>query len=133
MLGEENPLTHELGALIDRIRRRDEAVSESAGLARFSPFAVQSGTSRSRKALPESTARPASGRQSPSAPPAEHAAGGAVDATGVRPDGPAVAMRLPPSDDGRRDRDDPASIGEGAFRVLPRVVLGRDEVDVPVE
>ena len=41
LLGGEYPLTHELGALIDRIRRRDEAVSEFADLARFSPFAVQ--------------------------------------------------------------------------------------------
>ena len=41
LLGEEYPLTHEIGVLVDRIRRHDEAVSECADLARFSPFAVQ--------------------------------------------------------------------------------------------
>ena len=41
LLGEEYPLTHDIGVLIDCIRRQDEAVSEFGDLARFGPFAVQ--------------------------------------------------------------------------------------------
>ena len=41
MLGEEYPLTHKLGKLIEAIRRRDAAVSQYAELAAFSPSAVK--------------------------------------------------------------------------------------------
>lgn len=40
MLGEEYPLTHHLGKLIDVIRARDAAVSQHAALKAFSAFAV---------------------------------------------------------------------------------------------
>lgn len=40
MLGEEYPLTHDLGKLIAAIRRRDAAVSQHAALKAFSAFAV---------------------------------------------------------------------------------------------
>lgn len=40
MLGEEYPLTHDLGKLIDVIRARDAAVSQHAALEAFSAFAV---------------------------------------------------------------------------------------------
>ena len=40
MLGEEYPLTHDLGKLIDVIRARDAAVSQHAALKAFSAFAV---------------------------------------------------------------------------------------------
>ena len=41
LLGEEYPLTHDLGELIDRIRQQDATVAEHADLTRFSPFAVK--------------------------------------------------------------------------------------------
>ena len=41
LLGGEYPLTHDLGRLLDRIGRQDDAVSAFADLARFTPFAVQ--------------------------------------------------------------------------------------------
>ena len=41
MLGEEYPLTHDLGELIDAIRRRDATVSQHIDPASFSPFAVK--------------------------------------------------------------------------------------------
>ena len=40
MLGEEYPLTHDLGKLIEAIRQRDAAVSQHADLKAFSAFAV---------------------------------------------------------------------------------------------
>ena len=40
MLGEEYPLTHDLGKLIDVIRTRDAAVSQHTDLVPFSAFAV---------------------------------------------------------------------------------------------
>ena len=40
MLGEEYPLTHDLGKLIDVVRARDAAVSQHAALKAFSAFAV---------------------------------------------------------------------------------------------
>ena len=40
LLGQEYPLTHDLGKLIDMLERQDAAVSEHADLARFSTFAV---------------------------------------------------------------------------------------------
>ena len=41
MLGEEYPLTHDLGELIDAIRRRDATVSQHDHLAAFNSFAVK--------------------------------------------------------------------------------------------
>lgn len=41
LLGEEYPLTHDLGRLLDRIGRREGTVPPFADLARFTPFAVQ--------------------------------------------------------------------------------------------
>ena len=41
MLGEEYPLTHDLGELIDAVRRRDATVSQHDHLATFNSFAVQ--------------------------------------------------------------------------------------------
>ena len=40
MLGEKYPLTHDLGKLIEAIRRHDAAVSQHAALKAFSAFAV---------------------------------------------------------------------------------------------
>ena len=40
MLGEEYPLTHDLGELFKAIRQRDAAVSQHAALKAFSAFAV---------------------------------------------------------------------------------------------
>ena len=40
MLGEEYPLTHDLGKLVEAIRRHDAAVSQHAALKSFSAFAV---------------------------------------------------------------------------------------------
>ena len=40
LLGQEYPLTHELDALVGRIRPHDDRVADFADLARFSPFAV---------------------------------------------------------------------------------------------
>ena len=40
LLGQEYPLSHDLGELIDRLRRQDTAASEHRHLARFIPFAV---------------------------------------------------------------------------------------------
>ena len=62
LLGEEYPLTHDVGELIARIRERDGAVSAFAGLAGFTPFAVRFRYER----LPETAApidRPAAVRQ----------------------------------------------------------------------
>ena len=62
LLGEEYPLTHDVGELIARIRERDGAVSAFAGLAGFTPFAVRFRYER----LPETVApidRPAAVRQ----------------------------------------------------------------------
>lgn len=41
LLGGEYPLTHDLGRLLDRIGRLEEAVPPFTDLARFTPFAVQ--------------------------------------------------------------------------------------------
>ena len=41
MLGEEYPLTHDLGTLIDAIRRRDTSVSQHDDLAKLTSFAVK--------------------------------------------------------------------------------------------
>ena len=41
LLGEEYPLTHDLGRLLDRIGRREGSVPPFTDLARFTPFAVQ--------------------------------------------------------------------------------------------
>lgn len=41
LLGEEYPLTHDLGRLLDRIGRREGTVPPFADLVRFTPFAVQ--------------------------------------------------------------------------------------------
>ena len=41
MLGEEYPLTHDLGELINAIRRRDATVSEPRHLTAFNSFAVK--------------------------------------------------------------------------------------------
>ena len=41
LLGEEYPLTHDLGKLIDAIRRRDATVSEHDDLAKLTSFAVK--------------------------------------------------------------------------------------------
>ena len=41
MLGEEYPLTHDLGELIDAIRRRDATVSQHDDLARLTSFTVE--------------------------------------------------------------------------------------------
>ena len=41
MLGEEYPLTHDLGKLIDAIRRRDATVSQHDDLVRLTAFAVK--------------------------------------------------------------------------------------------
>ena len=62
LLGEEYPLTHDVGELIARIRERDGAVSAFADLAGFTPFAVRFRYER----LPETAApinRPAAVRQ----------------------------------------------------------------------
>ena len=87
MLGEEYPLTHDLGKLIEAIRQRDATVTQHAALKAFSAFAVNC----RYVPLPEGWAHRPSGGES---------AGGSAAATGAAPASGlggvvyAVALRL---------------------------------------